>query len=140
MPLKKKIIDLIKNEDPQSRLLGYSILMGRLCTENYVEWLYILSKMHSTFERKAVWETICINLGAPSGAVIEQMQPYIIDFVKNNLNDVSIESLNRLFNEHDMNLFRTLLKKTPMSPADETNLKMKIIPLNIYARELNKDL
>jgi hypothetical protein len=139
MPYKEKIKELIVSSDPQARMLGYSILMGKLNVGNIVYWFYTLSKIPKTEEKKAVDEYIRQVLKISSEHTTTPLT-FVSDYIKINLTNIDADSLNYHFYMVNMNLFNHIMKNHSMSTDDTLELKSKIKALEVYAGEFNKNM
>jgi hypothetical protein len=139
MQYKKKIKELIASSDPQVRMLGYSILMGKLNTSNVIDWFYTLGSFPITQEQAPVDEYIRQQLGV---GIKDRMSVLsnISEYIQRNLTNIDADSLNHHFYMVNKNLFSFITKNHSMSNSDMCELESKIKALEIYAREFNKDL
>lgn len=139
MLYKKKIKELITSSDPQARMLGYGILMGKLNKSNVVDWFYILGSVKATSEQQAVGEYIRKELGV---GIKDRMSVLsnISQYIQINLTNIDADSLNHHFYMVNKNLLSFITKNHSMSRSDERELASKIKSLEIYATEFNEDL
>ena len=139
MLYKKKIKELITSSDPQARMLGYGILMGKLNTSNVIDWFYILGPVKATPEQQAVGEYIRKELGV---GIKDRMSVLsnISQYIQINLTNIDADSLNHHFYMVNKNLLSFITKNHSMSKSDERELESKIKSLEIYATEFNEDL
>lgn len=139
MLFKKKIKELITSSDPQARILGYGILMGRLSTSNVVDWYYILGTVEKTTEQQAVAEYIRQQLRVSIGDKASALSS-VSEFIQINLTNIDVDSLNHHFYMVNKNLFQHIMKKHSMSNTDSFALQSKIKALEVYATEFNEGL
>lgn len=139
MLFKKKIKELITSSDPQARMLGYGILMGKLSKSNVVDWYYILGKVEKTTEQQAVAEYIRQQLRVSIGDKASELSR-VSEFIQINLTNIDVDSLNHHFYMVNKNLFQHIVKNHSMTNTDTFALQLKIKALEVYATEFNEGL
>jgi len=132
MQLEKKILDLIKNSDPEVSELGYNMLTARLDTTNVIYWHYKIKKLRKEKDFK-------VNTGPKAKDLMSKFHSLVgvnlmddgeakgvVAFMKKHIDYISNDSINAYFENLNTTVFWNLTANSNKTVEEIHEFKKQI--------------